>query len=235
MIAAGLLVLALAAPSLEETHRRAWSAALAGDFARAEGGFRSIIDRGGDTADVWYNLGTVQVEAGHPVDGIVSFLAGLRRAPSHPGLQENLRVTREHLGIDARRRGPNLAGWADRVPFWAWTLLLILSNGFLAISTFRRRWAWAIGASAPWVLSGAALAVLHHAAQRPLAVVTQQAPLKDGPADWYRTVTTLDAGLDLIPHGPRDGAFQRVRTADGKEGWVAKARLIRVEPFEPFD
>lgn len=240
--AAAALSAAPVPDDLRADRDQAYEHTLRGEFDAARSLYRSLLDQGADTADVWFNLGTVQIESGDPVAGVVSYLAGLRRSPSHADLRANLSAVQAWLEVGVERAPSWLDGarWVDGVPLWVWWSLLVLGNLGLATGALRRH---AGLAAAGLIVAGAgagAMALLHHAAHRPWAVVAETVPLRPGPAERYASTSEVRRGLDVRPERGRDAdqgreaGWQKVTCPDGRTGYVPATALIDVPSFDPF-
>ena len=78
-----LLLLCLLAntPDLQRDFTAGNDRALEGNHEAAVGLYRSVLERGGHSADVYYNLGNTYAEAGRLVDPVVAWEQALRRDP----------------------------------------------------------------------------------------------------------------------------------------------------------
>lgn len=237
MIAALPLCALLAATALPDAPaddlaadaRAAYEKTLRGELQAAEELYQSVIDRGGETADLYFNLGTVQLERGHLVPAITSFERALDRDPAHADAQTNLRAARARAGALPDERAPSLR---DALPFLAsvgsqvWAGVFAIGNALWVLGALLRRarpWAWALGLALV-VGSGAAMATLAWGDGREKAVALEATSLRSGPAERYDEVGGLPPGASVEITERREG-WVEVRAVDGRRGWVPLAQI----------
>ncbi len=210
----------------------AYQLTLRGELDEAEALYRSVIDRGQPTADLLYNLGTVQLERGRELDAIVSFERALRLDSGHRDTRRNLRVAREHLGID---RAPEASGTSglDRIPFGphGWALIVLLSNVLVAVGVYGRRATWGLvvawTGAVSFILSATVLVAMAYATGQPRAVAMESRVLRGGPAERYPDLGRVVAGSRVRPSDAQTG-WTQILTPDGREGWVPTTALTEL-------
>ncbi len=229
MIALALL-LAAAPSGVEADLDTAYAAWRDGDLPAAATLYEGAVNGGADSADVLFNLGTLELERGRIGEGVPHLLAALRRKPWHPEARFNLERVQPEWSEHRLVVGPigDFAGWLT-LP--AWLVALAVANLVLAGTVVTRRWlpglVLAVGLGAP---ATAALVVRHLEAQRPLMVARKDISLREGPAPRYAGRSKLEAGAILRPRDTRPG-WVEVRTPTGDQGWVPESTLQRIPPL----
>jgi len=229
MIAFALL-LAAAPPGVEADLDTAYAAWRDGDLPAAATLYESAVNGGTDSADVLFNLGTLELERGRIGEGVPHLLAALKRQPWHPEARFNLELVAPEWSEHRLVVGPlgDFAGWLS-LP--AWLVVLAVANLLLSGTVLTRRWLpgliLAFGLGAP---AAAALGVRHLEAQRPLMVAREAISLRQGPAPRYAARSELEAGAILRPRDTRPG-WVEVQTPTGDQGWVPESTLQRIPPL----
>jgi hypothetical protein len=236
VIVTACLLLAVGAPLDGALTDRdlAYQAALAGDLAEAEALYEGLIARGFDGADLHYNLGTVELEQGDWAAAVGHLRSALRRDPGHAAARHNLAVARHRAGTEVEDVEPRLLDALrplyGGLGFLTWLGLFAGANLTAAIAAGSRSQGWRrLGLGMATVLgvpSALALVALHFVFHEPWAIVTEPTRLRDGPAERFSGPTTLPPATDLRVTG-QQGAYLRVRTRDGKTGYVDQAALRR--------
>lgn len=212
--------------------RAAYEKTLRGELEAAEGLYASVIARGADTADLYFDLGTVQLERGALVDAVVSFERALRRSPGHEAARTNLEIARSRLNAVPAERAPSLADALPAAASFGWTgwaLLLVFGNALLAaaVALPRSRLAWAGAGGVTAVVGLTGLLFLGWAAQRPEAVLRATTALRSGPAERYESSGEVPAGTTVRPIDRREDWIE-VRLPDGRQGWIPEDRSTRL-------
>lgn len=237
-----LLLVLCAAPSPEllRDFQAANDRALEGSHEAAIALYRSILERGGDSADVWFNLGNTYAESGRPVEAIVAWERTLRRAPGDPDALANLEVVRAQLAPKtAQADAPPVALPEVLEPFLApispsVATTGLLTSGFLGLvgALFRRRARGGllrraallllVASALGWV--GSALLLGGHAivAHDPRVVIAQNSELREGPNAKFKVRGPAWAGARATRLAI-DGDWWQVRLQDGTSGWIAAA------------
>lgn len=226
------------AVATSELLARSRAAAQRGDWNSCARALEELVAAGVDDNTVLYDLGTAYAHAGRYGEAIWRFEQVVRRQVFDGDAQHNLRATRLRLAHrDAERSGRAVAEaslpWktvlAEALPMDAAVLLAVLAQlvvfaGWLLARKGRGE-ATRIGGVASAVLAGAiaafALSVLvARTSLEPAAIV-----LRDGVRLLSAPAEDAIAG-DFVREGERvvlvdrQGTFARVRTVEGKMGWM---------------
>ncbi|MCB9648830.1 MAG: SH3 domain-containing protein [Deltaproteobacteria bacterium] len=242
-----LAVVAAGGPTGAEAERD-FSAAndkvLKGDFTEATRLYTSLLERGVENADVYYNLGNAYAGQERSVDAVVAWERAIRLDPAHADARANLEVLRARLARDvpapAADAGDGAVALADVLrpllaPFppapFAWALVVAELLLAAAIWGLRRR-AGGRGAlvglavvSGLVLLLAGAVTVGHHIVRaEPLAVAKVKTELRQGPDARFGTAGWVAPGA-RVRVVEADGAWRRVQQQDGTSGWVAGETL----------
>jgi len=228
-----LLVLFLAGADLGERDlQAAVQASLRGDLDEAATLYQSLVDRGHGSADLFYNLGTTELERGRTAAGVAALASALRRDPGHQGAQGNLEVSQptaaeaEPTFVEAARP---LSG---ALSFTAWFATAAVANALFVLALALRggrRWL-ALSASVLLGLpAAAALGARHLEATRDLVVASGPVGLRNGPAERFATRSELSEG-ELVRVTQREASWIEVRTRDGRTGWLSVESTLPVPP-----
>jgi len=213
---------------------------LKGDFAEATRLYTSLLERGVENADVYYNLGNACVGLDRKVDAVVAWERALRLDPAHADARANLEVLRARLAKDvpapAVEPGEDAVALADVLrPILAplppaplaWGLVLAEVLLAAAIWGLRKR---AGGRSALVglalvsglaVLLTGAVTVGHHIVRaEPLAVAKAKTELRQGPDARFDTAGWVAPGA-RVRVVEADGAWRKVQQQDGTSGWIS--------------
>lgn len=226
----------------ESDFRSANELALEGDLDGAIQLYRTLIDRGIDEADLYYNLGNAQAQAGQPIDAILSYERALRRAPGHEDAVENLRFLRKKLHGEEEAQAtaavdvieplvaplsPELFGWMACAGN-----LLLFGGWFLRRRTgskgLRRMLGIGLVAGLLALLLGLAVVGGHWMVARdPRAVVVEKTELKEGPHAKFKSKGAALHGGRVRVLDEAEG-FLEILQQDGISGWVPKKAITRV-------
>ncbi|MEL6185346.1 MAG: SH3 domain-containing protein [Myxococcota bacterium] len=208
--------------------------ALTGDVAQASALYRSILERGYEDADVYYNLGHV-LEESAPLEAIIAYERGLSLDPGDAEARGNLDALRARFApkAPARPEGTSDGGTfattlRNVAPTAAWAAaLLCLAAGLL--SALRgpkgRGGAGLLLTAGLLALGWVALAVAFSPPER--AVVTAASKLREGPDARFGVRGGVVAG-ETVRIEDRDGAFVEVRRLDGTSGWLQASSLAEI-------
>jgi tetratricopeptide (TPR) repeat protein len=212
----------------------------AGDFEGAARAYEALLADGLESPALHVNLGSARFRAGRRGAAIASFERALRLDPGDTDARIDLAAARA-ADVDRIAAGPErpfLARVSERTPDgWAagafafpWAVL------FLALALRRRSGPRArslLGAVAPIaaVLSaGGAALVVGRAAERRVAVaivIAPEAAVREGPEEALRPALRLPEGAAVRLLEAR-GDAERVRLANGFEGWMSAKELERL-------
>jgi len=226
-------------PGIAAANDRFWS----GAFAAAAAGYRAALTEHPFSADLWFNLGCAEAEAGRLGAAIHALEEALALVPEHTDAAHNLAVVRARaiegaLGVGGELRvarpGEDDLGTglltAVRPATLAWLFGACWSVCFALLVLWRRARsaAWRTAASFGAVLTGlGALAAggllvgraRLDAAAAPGVVLPELARVRVGPGAQYKAALAVVGGVKVQLQG-RDGAFVQVRLPDGSDGWL---------------
>jgi tetratricopeptide (TPR) repeat protein len=145
-----ILVLLLFPTSLEaglgEDFQKAVESYDQGDFAQAAAGFQAIVDRGYQSAELYYNLGCAYFKAGRLGKAVVNFLRAERMAPDDEDIAINSQFVQMYQ-VDRIETGPEkffpakveryLAKLHPNQYFWLSSLAFVLALLFLSLKQLR--------------------------------------------------------------------------------------------------
>jgi len=238
--AAALLLCIVAAPAVraeappEQLLSEADAARGAGDYAKAALLYGRLAGAGVRNEDVYYNIGTMQLQAGRRGEAILAFERALRVAPGDADAAWNLRVAQRgnvDKLVGAREEEPFLERLGARVPerSAALAFLALWAGGgaLLVAARLRRRSGASLGGTGlvcllvsviPAALLYAAWA---RASVESAVVVSPGAAVREGPARDFRAAFEIHEGLKVRVLS-RDRGYLRVHLPNGLEGWVAE-------------
>ena len=238
------LALAVAAAPEADARADAEAAAeriLANEPEEAVALLESVLARGFDGADVYYDLGIALEDAGRPVDAVLAYERALLRSPGDADAAHNLARLRAELLPDAPAPSERALGLADAFGPWlaplpvaaiGWgaALALLVGCGLPSLRRPPLRGFRAVAFSAAAV--GLAVVGLAAAVERSgdRAVVTASTPLRAAPDPNAEVSGTLRPGETVIRRGPARGPFDAVQRADGTVGHAERDALAPVRP-----
>lgn len=231
-------------PAIAAANDRFWS----GAFAAAAAGYRAALTEHPFSADLWFNLGCAEAEAGRLGAAIHALEEALALAPEHGDAAHNLAVVRARaiegaLGVGGELRvalpGEDDLGTglltAVRPATLAWLFGACWAGWFALLALWRRARSatWRTAASFGAVLTGlGALAAgglllgraRLDAAAAPGVVLPELARVRVGPGAQYKAALAVVGGVKVQLQG-RDGDFVQVRLPDGSDGWLPEAEV----------
>jgi hypothetical protein len=245
VLARGLIVCAvlLGVPSAEaiptsELLSRSRAAAQRGDWNTSARSLEELVAAGVDDNTVLYDLGTAYANAGRYGEAIWRLEQVVRRQVFDGDAQHNLRATRLRLAHrDAERSGravaetslPLKTALAEVLPMDSAVALAVLAQlaviASLWLARKRKGEAARIGGVASAALAGAiaafALAVLvARTSVEPASIVLRDGVrLLNAPAEDAIAGESVREG-ERVVFVEKQGTFARVRTVEGKVGWV---------------
>jgi tetratricopeptide (TPR) repeat protein len=254
LVLAALLALSLASHAsaqgaLPDMFRTANEAAFHGDHRTAAHDYEQLVELGVDDPDVFYDLGLAYAHLGEHGRAVAAFERALRARPGDAGALAGLEASRAARGRrPAPRRGAAVvdAGTPLGESLFASVssdalavLVLLLTATFfgllsgLTLAT-RERLRLGLGVAAPLV--GIALAVTSFGLAgragafdpgAPAIVVTEDAPLREGPSGAATERHRALEGERAYVLGA-EGGFAHVVLGGGREGWIAESELVRL-------
>lgn len=243
------------APPRDELFRRGVEAFERGDFGESRGWFEAIVEAGGLSPDVFFNLGNAFYRLDDPGRAALQYRRALVLDPRHPEARQNLRFLRRETGfIDLQ--APPLAPLADLMPSgrWitvlsvaAWLAILGIAAAVLARSLrIPRTPAVVLVVAGLVVTSGAALALgsrrfLETSVDHRFVVVAPDVAARTAPATGSDEVMRLPPGSEVGVVEQR-GSWRYVSFPDPSDAWTSRGRELRgwisaeaLEPLWPFD
>jgi len=234
-------------PASGETVDQAYAAALkdhyAGRYADAVAGFRRVLAIPVENADLHYNLGCAFFKLGKPGHAIYHFERALKLDPGADDALFNLETVR---GQVAGRVKDELKGAMQR-PFWvravssltptSWAVLFLVLWWLTMGTLFMMRYISPGPARAGLVAGNSFVALLALLCALMLTsrlyldsrvtsgiVLPDVLAVREGPDPSTKTSFQLHAGLRVRVQ-PGEGAWIRIRLANGLEGWVRRDQI----------
>lgn len=218
------------------------------DFTGAIEAYRSVLDAGFESGDLYFNLGNAWFRAGELGPAILAWERAARLLPGDPDVRANLELARSLTVDDVT---PQEAfwlfqlrdGWIHLLPrdalFGVVALVWLLGGGALVARVLsrepgRRRIATrtAVASGTLCLLFGTSLLVRETGVTRPdvAIVMSDQVPVQSAPvADADQTLFTVHEGLRVTIER-RTEAWAEVTLEDGRVGWVPADAIEAVAP-----
>ncbi len=209
-------------------------------FAAAAGHYEELHKRGVRNPALYLNLGNSQYLAGNLPGAVFSFRRGLRLAPAHAILRENLEFARSRVGYPNGTR-PAGTSWPPWFPRPSSNVFLALACtcqalGWLALA--RRLWTGQ-GTGLVWLLFMAAgLCIvtwgtgqwhLHQESRDvPVVITDDDVPFLRGNGDSYPShpdLPALNRGMEARLLSSR-GDWLQTQLASGQVGWVPSRQVL---------
>ncbi len=231
--AAGALVLLLLAPAGGRALQAsapalpdfggAVAAYRAGRFESARADFAAYLRAHPDDAEAWYDYGLAAMRTGRRGEAVRAWLRSLRLAPRDADARANLAAADVAPAL-VRRVVPALPLSRQEALLVA-SLLWLLGGGLLVLRIARRRGTagWAVLVTVGLALVVLAAVFLPGRLAPTAVVLTPQAPLRPDPDFHSDPLDRLRDGTVLAVEDRRRG-WIRVRTPEGREGWVEAAQ-----------
>lgn len=222
----------------EALFQRGNQAYQSGEYEEAVAAYRSVLEGGHESAELYYNLGNAHVRLGALDRAVLSYERALRLDPGNDDAAENLRLVRQRLP-DRIEPLPRfwLLTFVDRWIQWLpRDLLVALSAGLYLVCgsavvalVLRRPVGWRkLLSRTVWVTGLAALLlggtlVLREtrfgAPEEAVVVVSEVSALSAPSSDGGLVLFSLHAGTK-VRIDQRSGEWVEVVLADGKVGWL---------------
>jgi len=213
-----------------------------GDYARAATIYQDLIDQGGASASLFYNLGNSRFRLGENGKAILSYERAKLLSPRDPDLRANLALARKTATVfDKGRYNP----WADAaLAFlsrneWSWMAaaaalwigLMALSGNVLRGSNllFRKlRWGSVIFAGLILLLGGLVLFLRRDEAQQGIVIV-KDAAVRLSPFEKAESIGTPGAGRRVEIGAENAGFFFVHVPGTDLQGWMHRKEVERIE------
>lgn len=213
------------------------------DFARAQGGFASLVEDGVATAPLFVNLGNAALQAQDLGTAVLAYHRALRLDPDDRTARQNLEYVRGRLPSWVPRPddAEGFRGFFDdRLLPRAWrvrgaAIAFVLAALSVVLSVRERPGAWRGAAIFCFVVWAVLLASTFAGgpSKRPLAVLVA-AETEARSADSALAPTALPeplpAGVEVDLLEVRQG-WARIRLANGRDVWVRRTSVARVDGF----
>jgi len=226
------------ADGYEQTFLRGNEAYMKGDYGNAVKNYESIIDRGTESANIYFNLGNAYFRSGEPEKAILNYERALRIHPGDAEILANYKFVKSSIGGPVlRRRG--IWGWKPLKRYYdSFTVddLFFISSGLyltaifmVAFGIFFRKFMFRMTV-VTLLISGLLLCNTVIAAHKAMeigkkaVVIAQDAKSRYGPFDSATVFFNLVRGAEVVILQEKDGWF-KVKRPDGKEGWVKSGSL----------
>ena len=197
-------------------------------YTEAVSFYERQIERGDDSANLFYNLGNAHYRLGNRGRAILNYRRALILEPSHAEAAANLafvgggRPATGAPGVEILSWLTAAAGWlavaaaltAAILRPWRAKALALTAAGLLGV---------AAGAGALWWMD----AENRHGALA--LVVADTAPALYSPADNSKAVTTLAAGTEVRILSAQ-GAWTYAQLNDGTRAWISSGKVERLIP-----
>jgi tetratricopeptide (TPR) repeat protein len=240
MITAYLLTALMGVNAFDEAYDRGVESYRNGEYVRSAASFEQLVQEGIQTPEVFFNLGNSYFRQGRLAPAIVNYERALRLDPNFREARENL-----SMAVSKTSRGmskPEPPEWEQSLFFWhfgisartamwggaaAWALMWLL----LALRRVRP-WPYLRRGAAVACLAAVLLCSSYLVKSKPshLAVaLSNNTPVRYGTDERETVHFELFSGDRVEVEDHREG-WTRVRTTDGKRGWVENGRLYFVGP-----
>ncbi|HUB06614.1 MAG TPA: SH3 domain-containing protein [Myxococcales bacterium] len=230
------LLLALSLLASPADLRQAEQAYLARNFPAAEKAYGAALAAGNESADLEYDMGTAAAQAGDIGQAVLHLERALVLSPWDGDARDNLdrvrdkrvdKVVGQDLGESPLQR--LLRGLPAAELSWTFAALWIL--GFLLL-VLRRRRSWFRPLGLACAVFGLGLGGLSWACERadgiPFGVVLAKVtPVRAGPDPKLPASFEVHEGLKVLLE-ERDAGYQRIRLANGLEGWVEAGGVEKI-------
>lgn len=220
------------------------------DFTGAIEAYRSVLDAGFESGDLYFNLGNAWFREGELGPAILAWERAARLLPSDPDVQANLELARSLTVDDVTPQETFWLlqlwdGWIHLLPrdlllgvvgiAWLLTGSAVVAR-VLSREPQRRRLATrtALGSGGLFLLFGIGLLVRETGLGRPTVaiVLADQVTVQSAPvADADQTLFTVHEGL-RVKVERRTEAWAEVTLEDGRVGWVPAdaIEVVRTDP-----
>jgi tetratricopeptide (TPR) repeat protein len=212
----------------------------AGDFEGAARAYEALLADGIESPALHVNLGSARFHAGRRGAAIASFERALRLDPADADARADLAAARA-ADADRIAAGPERSflsrvagrtpdGWAAAAFAVPWSVLFIALVLRRRAGPRARGLLGAVASIAAALSAGGAALVAGRLAERRAAVaivVAPEAAVREGPEEALRPALRLPEGA-AVRLLERRGGSERVRLANGYEGWMSARELERL-------
>jgi tetratricopeptide (TPR) repeat protein len=234
LVLAAFVLLALPArgESPQQTFEKANQAYQQQRWDAAAEGYRALVARGVDNADVWYDLGNAYVHLDDYGRARACLERARRLSPRDPDIRADLAVLRDKLadktadedglGVLARSFTPNELAVTGSV---LWLLTALLFAAWL--KGRREALAWLAGLSLGLLLCVAALFALQMQHRDEAVVIPSEVRLYNGPGRDFAAGITLHAGarVDVLE---AQGDWREVAAFGKVKGWLRGEQVEKI-------
>ncbi|MBA4146854.1 MAG: tetratricopeptide repeat protein [Verrucomicrobia bacterium] len=202
------------------------------NFSEAASAYKSLVESGTVTPNIFFNLGNAHFKSGEFGKAIAAYRAAQNLTPRDPDIRANLRFARDK----AQNAGASAAqeSWLNRLTANEWILLASvpfwLCFILLAFAQIRRDWQKIVRSYAT-ILGGLALVfgicaavAAQHDAHQAAVVTSVEAVVRHGPFAESQTAFTLRDGAELTVLDQRENWIQ-VSAGPNRIGWVRAAQV----------
>jgi hypothetical protein len=187
-------------------------------YAEAAEGFAEYLRGHAYDANGWYNLGNAYLRTGHRGHAVWAWLKTLELQPRHAAARHNLLVADADAALATLP--PTFTLSVDEAILAITALWWIGGLTVAVLLAHRRRGAGIIAGVAITLAMTIALLTMPLIMGGPSAVALQEStPLLAGPTPKAEPLASLDAAVP-VQILERRGEWWRVRSRDGREGWV---------------
>ncbi len=233
------------AQSSGELFREAGRAYSEARYSEAVELYHRLIDEGYDDATIYYNLGNAYFKQGALGESILSFERAYRLEPSDPDIIQNLNVARARTRdrVDAIPLLFAVQWWNDlktehslaALLAYSVTLLWLLAACVFVFFGLHNVYIRRASLAAGIVIAGLFLASVFLvqdknedlSSGRYAIVLSMEAPVSSAPDRSGVDAFLVHEGLKIEIIGKK-GEQMHIRLADGKEGWIEEAHLVRI-------
>lgn len=206
--------------SLFEQGNRAYEE---GKFQEAAEAYASLLEQGRLSPALFLNLGNAWYRAGETGRAIAAYESGLKLAPRHEALQQNLSLVRERAGLKVWKEGDwrslfqslTLDEWTLLFAGTVWALLLLLAFQQIRTEAKLRPYYVVFGVCAGISLTGVLLLWF----APPRAIALQDHPLTRGPYQQSEPIETVRRGT-MVEVVNQKGEWLQVVTPASQTGWI---------------
>lgn len=206
-----------------------------GKFHEAAIAYNQLLQTGGASTAVYFNLGNAYYKAGEIGRAIAAYRTAEQMDPRDPDLRANLQFARKQV------QGPTLSpaalfGWIGRLSLneWTWLAMGGLWVWLLLLALRQMRAKWRLALKPYTRLAGVAALVLciglgftlHQERYSPTAIVsTPEAVIRQAPLEESQPTFTAHDGSELKVLDTKSDWLQ-VTSGENRFGWVRRDQVI---------